>query len=629
MDTDLESTTEEEEEEERNTKRSQSKKRSRKGKAEKKNSKKSQKRGCAQDDYEDDAVNKRRTALLTKCLPAILPKLSDKPTQWKKWVAKVNQGRSSTTEGRHSFAKFDKWAASSCRGEDLTKQEQDCRWCLVRLLTWTVFPKILGTDRESVPTFRKLQTKHEFQTKRSAILAFLQAFTRTALPEVPFAFTTTHSLEAIEDLLEQPLVYVQILPQVRSWRIFRGSQDQGPSAQAEVATATENQEDLDQALEAKGGISHQKTGLMWQCVPAAAGRKIVPEAASMRQPALRLHAGSGAKTGCLPQLQGTAWDMTALDALPAPKHNQPLLPFTDVGEYLHCCLLFTVGSKKAYMEVRFRIFCASTAEFSFKLENKEEQTLPEKCMLAEVYEIRGAGAFSDNSTFAGMGKDECPRLIKRLREMWKGGDDYKRKRFTSTINAGKLNKVFHSASRLKRAMMAVDISSYAEEEPTDSNKVWYWRESVAWEMLPPLETRTDEDLQSYWDSDSEDEEELALTGRDMGRMFFLPMPGDQEWEKGYVVEYLRPPCLPVEVPTKEDSAGRKSLKDYKLIFTNVREKKDAYTGKVQDWDFSLGTEIFDDGVRQQHNGKRFAQESWDRVLSFSKRYNKSISYDCV
>eukprot|EP00808_Paulinella_micropora_P019636 g74902.t1 len=195
-----------------------------------------------------------------------------------------------------------------------------------------------------------------------------------------------------------------------------------------------------------------------------------------------------------------------MDALPAPKHNQPPLPFTDVGEYLHCCELFTVGSKKAYMEVRFRVFCASTVEFSFKSENKEEQTLPLKCMLAEVYEIRGAGAFSDSSTL-------------RLREMWTGGDDYKRKLFTSTINAGKLNKVFHGASRLKRAMMAVDISSYAEEEPTDSNKVWYWRESVAWEMLPPLETRTDEDLQRYWDSDSEDEEELALTGRDMGRSF--------------------------------------------------------------------------------------------------------------
>eukprot|EP00808_Paulinella_micropora_P007626 g34163.t1 len=304
--------------------------------------------------------------------------------------------------------------------------------------------------------------------------------------------------------------------------------------------------------------------------------------------------------------QGTAWDMTALDALPAPKHKQPPLPFTDVGEYLHCCLLFTVGSKKAYMEVRFRIFCASSAEFSFKLENKEEQTLPEKCMLAEVYEIRGAGAFSDNSTFAGMGEDECPRLIKRLREMWKGGDDYKRKLFTSTINAGKLNKVFHGASRLKRAMMAVDISSYAEEEPTDSNKVWYWRESVVWEMLSPLETRTDEDLQSHWDSDSEDEEELALTDRDMGLMFFLAnassnvvpvssmhVPVDKGqwhmvhfWGNDYTAIDPFPAKPPIFYPCFQ------SLKDYKLIFrSNVREKKDAYTGKVQDWDFRLGTEI--------------------------------------
>jgi len=217
-------------------------------------------------------------------------------------------------------------------------------------------------------------------------------------------------------------------------------------------------------------------------------------------------------------------------------------------------------------------------------------------------------------------------------------------------------------------------------------------------------------------------------------MFFLPMPGDAEWTKGYVVEYLRP-CLPHEVPFNKGSVGRvvdsafladynknksanwrsheqgnvsienvlhgqrirklcglyttntqtssepvsqvtasmlgslrtfsmnvpldkgqwhmvqfwgndytlvdsfpakapifypcfQSLKDHKLIFTHAREKKDAYTGKVQDWDLSLGTEIFDDGVRQQHNGKRFTQESWERVLSCAKRYKKFVSYDC-
>eukprot|EP00808_Paulinella_micropora_P009922 g6212.t1 len=543
MDTDLESSTEEEEEEQ-NTKRSQSKKRSRKGKAEKKNSKKSRKkskkRGGAQDDDEDDAVNKRRIALLTKCLPAILPKLSDKPTHWKKWVAKVNQGRSSTTEGCHSFAKFDKWAASSCRGEDLTEQEHD---------------------------WRKLQTKHEFQTKRSAILAFLQAFTRTALPTVPFAFTTTHSLEAIEDFLEQPLVRTKIRVPKQRWqrqRKTRRTWTRGWKLKLRGASAIEDWSDV-----AVSPLPQTTTGVK---LCSRSGVRQAWDEVKKPEPA-----------------QGTSWDMTALDALPAPKHNQPPLPFTYVGEYLHCCELFTVGSKKAYMEVMFRIFCTSTAEFSFKLENKEEQTLPEKCMLAEVYEIRGAGAFSDSSTFACMGEEECPRLIKRLRKMWTGGDDYKRKLFTSTINAGKLNKVFHGASRLKRAMMAVDISSYAEEEPTDSNKIVKTRRS------------------------------------------------DQEWEKGYVVEYLRP-CLPVEVPTKEDSAGRKmdkgqwhmvhfwgndytaidsfpakppifypcfqSLKDYKLIFTNVREKKDAYTGKVQDWDLRLGTEIFDNGVRKKHNGKR-------------------------
>eukprot|EP00808_Paulinella_micropora_P005486 g45211.t1 len=41
---------------------------------------------------------------------------------------------------------------------------------------------------------------------------------------------------------------------------------------------------------------------------------------------------------------------------------------------------------------------------------------------------------------------------------------------------------------------------------------------------------------------------LTLTGMDMGQMFFLPMPGDLEWNKGYVVEYLHP-CLEEEIPT--------------------------------------------------------------------------------
>eukprot|EP00808_Paulinella_micropora_P006515 g49018.t1 len=463
----------------------------------------------------------------------------------------------------------------------------------------------------------------------------------------------------------------------------------------------QNSQQLPFAKWKMASISQQKCGLLWQCPRC-----------------LKYKSFTGCKFcavdghPCIVDEYGTSWDMTALDALPAPKHGQPPCAFTDGGEYLHCCSFLTVGSKKAYMEVKFRIFCASTNEFTFKLEDKEEQTLSLNCMLAEVYEVRGAGTFSDSTTlvFAGMGEEECPRLIQRLREMLTGSDDYKRKLFTSTINAGKLKKVFHAASRLKRAMMAVDISSYGDEQPADSNKVWYWRESVACEMLPTLETRTDEELESYWDSDSE-EDGLARTGRDMGRMFFLPMPGDQEWEKGYVVEYLRP-CLPVEVPTKEDSAGRKvdssfladynvnnsanwrfhkqanvcldnvlhgprkrkqtsvpvaeaksmlgssnvvpvssmnesvdkgqwhmvhfwgndyaaidsfpakppifypcfqSLKDYKLIFTNVREKKDAYTGKVQDWDFrriycNLQRLPYDVFENRTHHGLQFGRQ---------------------
>jgi len=229
-------------------------------------------------------------------------------------------------------------------------------------------------------------------------------------------------------------------------------------------------------------------------------------------------------------------------------------------------------------------------------------------------------------------------------------------------------------------------------------------------------------------------------------MFFLPMPGDQEWTQGYVVEYLRP-CLPAEVPrlppAQENSIDTEvksvphelldyntnnsaewrsheqanismqnvlhetrkrkprglftantqascslshsetrsmlhktiykshashmnyvpldkgkwhivqfwgndyttpnsfpttspvfypcfqSLKDLKLIFTNVREQKEPYTGKAQDWGFRIGTEVFDDGERQQHKGKRLTQESWKRLLTFANRYQKRISFDCA
>eukprot|EP00808_Paulinella_micropora_P025591 g19957.t1 len=67
----------------------------------------------------------------------------------------------------------------------------------------------------------------------------------------------------------------------------------------------------------------------------------------------------------------------------------------------------------------------------------------------------------------------------------------------------------------------------------------------------------------------------------------------------------------------------------RLLFTNAREKKVPYTGKVQDRDFQLGTEIFDDGVKQRDRGMRMTKESWDRAVSSARLYNKKISFSCL
>lgn len=236
--------------------------------------------------------------------------------------------------------------------------------------------------------------------------------------------------------------------------------------------------------------------------------------------------------------------------------------------------------------------------------------------------------------------------------------------------------------------------------------------------------------------------QFALTQWDTGRLFVLPMPGDPEWTRMYLVEYLRP-CTPEEVPetqpadatayeffdvnTKNSSSwrshqqgevlcalnilsgkrkrtqtaplpptsgrqeaftvaksmlGRKSdydniysevrircfqekgqwhvvhflgndysssnsslpktspifhkafqsvhsLRDGNplLLFTNVREQCKPYTGMVQDGDFEVGTEVFDDGHLPLDKGKRLTQESWERVLALSHRYQKQLSFD--
>eukprot|EP00808_Paulinella_micropora_P017850 g46429.t1 len=188
------------------------------------------------------------------------------------------------------------------------------------------------------------------------------------------AFTTTHSLEAIEDLLEGPLIRYKFYLKSQGGAFFEEVlQDQGPSDKAEVPTATENQEDLNRALEAKGGISQQKCGLMWKCprcrkyksftggkfcaidghpcIVDEYGRKILfqrrrpcdnPLCAYMLDREQRQVACPNCKVRqawdeVKKPAQGTSWDMTALDALPALKHGQPPSAFTDGGEYFHCC----------------------------------------------------------------------------------------------------------------------------------------------------------------------------------------------------------------------------------------------------------------------------------------------------
>jgi len=219
---------------------------------------------------------------------------------------------------------------------------------------------------------------------------------------------------------------------------------------------------------------------------------------------------------------------------------------------------------------------------------------------------------------------------------------------------------------------------------------------------------------------------LRLTEWDMGRLFVLPMPGDPEWTRMYLVEYLRP-CTVSEVPDTDSDCDEADVGDFNitnsscwrshqqseimcplnvvsgrrirkkfmpfapnnggqsasnaaksmlrkksdmtnvtisvivrskkmkgkwhvihflgndhnqsnmnlpktspvfhrafesvnsfrngkplLLFSNVREQCKPYTGVVQDADFELGTEVFDDGELPLNKGKRLTQESWDR-----------------
>ena len=80
------------------------------------------------------------------------------------------------------------------------------------------------------------------------------------------AFTVTHSLEAIEELLEAPLVRYRLYLKQQAGEFFEqvvgGSGDQ---SQLPFATVPEVKQDLERALVAKGNISQMQGKWMWQC----------------------------------------------------------------------------------------------------------------------------------------------------------------------------------------------------------------------------------------------------------------------------------------------------------------------------------------------------------------------------
>eukprot|EP00808_Paulinella_micropora_P009822 g22795.t1 len=73
------------------------------------------------------------------------------------------------------------------------------------------------------------------------------------------------------------------------------------------------------------------------------------------------------------------------------------------------------------------------------------------------------------------------------------------------------------------------------------------------------------------------------------------------WGNDYSKANSLPPNPPLFFPCFE-SVNDRVNGNPRLLFTNARKKKVPYPGKVQDRDFQLGTEIFDDGVKQRDRG---------------------------
>eukprot|EP00808_Paulinella_micropora_P015236 g46096.t1 len=356
----------------------------------------------------------RRDAMLEAALPHVVKVVSVGKSAWKTWVQESDQGNKG--HRLESFYKYDRWANTSCRSEQLTVEEQDFKWCFSLTLRQAIFPAILGADREKVPNMKDLRRSKKLRPVYSALLAFLQQFTTEKLLDVPYAFTVAHTLESIQELLTRPVTQYK-------HHLRKGGGlvrvDEGP------ATKEENDEDLEKALIANSGLSREVSGTrcevmlrLWPpCTYDMRGKKIdwtkfracdnplcsymLPPTCTLcpicqvRQLATPDEAELRVPKDAVPKdafylreereeyVPDEEWDPDALDAVPPPKWVQEEAGVPRAAErcmYMHLCALDKV--KKSYFEIEWPRFLAPPgAIFGVKLH-------PDT-VLVEVEEIRG------------------------------------------------------------------------------------------------------------------------------------------------------------------------------------------------------------------------------------------------
>eukprot|EP00808_Paulinella_micropora_P024933 g36506.t1 len=696
----------------------------------------------------------RRDAMLEAALPHVVKVVSVGKSAWKTWVQESDQGNKG--HRLESFYKYDRWANTSCRSEQLTVEEQDFKWCFSLTLRQAIFPAILGADREKVPNMKDLRRSKKLRPVYSALLAFLQQFTTEKLLDVPYAFTVAHTLESIQELLTRPVTQYK-------HHLRKGGGlvrvDEGP------ATKEENDEDLEKALIANSGLSREVSGTRW-CCPRCNKYKNLNS--------VKLCSGCGHP--CTYDMRGKKIDWTKFRACDNPLCSYMLPPTCTL------CPICQVRQLATPDEAELRVPKDAVPKDAFYLREEREEYVPDEewdpdaldavpppkwvqeeagvpraaersppgaifgvklhpdTVLVEVEEIRGNHNVSPTLR---MGPDTHASVngkIKQvLQEHWTGTPAANSKIFTNTIGMDRLREKFHEQG--KRCMMLFNICAWLRPNLIEHRQswvnVWCYGESVAWAGLKRDKKREDIEkrckmslpdmIEVAWGKDQEfeevdgkpavaridpapesDEEFLFTERKDAGRVFLaharrrgkrVRRTGHQRCLSHDQANVMCPQNVlhhPRErlqrvlyTPSSKHSSSSCSIaknmlnagkhkiithhdvkfgkgmwhmvhfwgNDYskansltpnpqlffpcfesvndrvngnpRLLFTNAREKKVPYTGKVQDRDFQLGTEIFDDGVKQRDRGMRMSKESWDGAVSLARLYNKKISFSCL